>query len=110
VRDPKGRLEVAIRFTAAGPVLDLEAVGLIIRSDSEVMVDCQRFRVHARDRLSLESGGTLVERAAGDHRTEVGGHLEARARSVGIHAEQGSVDIEAAADARVVGDRLLFNC
>lgn len=109
VFDPAGRFELAVRFTAAGPVLEVAAIGLRLRSDADVTVDCERLRLHARDSIEITSGGALVEHVAGDRVSEVGGVLATIAAGVSVHAEDGELDLSASEDARVVGRRVLLN-
>lgn len=110
VSDPDGRFEIAIRFTEAGPVLEVEAIGLNVRSDAAVVVDCDRFHVHAREQITLESKGDLVERVAGDRRSVVEGGASVTADAVEIVAQDGEVEITASEDTRIDGRRVLLNC
>ena len=110
VTDPNGRFEIAIRFTEAGPVLDVSAIALNVRADAAVVLDCDSFHLHARDRITLDSRGDLVERVAGDHRTTVEGEASVSASSLKLHADDGDVEIAATEDARVDARRVLLNC
>ena len=110
VTDPNGRFEIAIRFTEAGPVLDVSAIALNVRADAAVVLDCDSFHLHARDRITLDSRGDLVERVAGDHRTTVEGEASVSAISLKLHADDGDVEIAATEDARVDARRVLLNC
>lgn len=109
VTDPAGRFEVAIRFTAAGPVLEVAALGLTLRSDAALTLSCDELRVNARDGITLDSQGDFLQRVAGDVRQEFAGALETCARSVSIAAQDGSVDVSASDDACIVGRRVLLN-
>ena len=109
VTDPDGRFEVAIRFTAAGPVLDVAAVGLTLRADADVVVDCDRLHLNARAGIRMQSDGDLVERIAGDRTCEVGGALASRAGTVSLSAEDGALEIAAVGDTRIDGRRVLLN-
>jgi hypothetical protein len=107
--DPHGRFELGIRFTAAGPVLELNAIALSMRADAAIDISCDRLNVVARDRITLSSAGDLLERVAGDRRTEVAGALATEARSVELAAIDGSVEIAAADDTTIIGRRVLLN-
>jgi uncharacterized protein (DUF2345 family) len=109
VTDPHGRFEVAIRFTAAGPVLEVAAIELDLRAAAALTLRCDRLHVNARDGITLESQGDLVQRVAGDVRQEFAGALETSARSGSIAALDGPIDVNAAEDARIVGRRVLLN-
>lgn len=109
VTDGEGRFELAIRFTAAGPVLDVAAIGLNVRADADVVVDCDRLRVSARSGIRLESGGDLVECVEGDRTTEVGGALTTTAADVSLVAADGALALAAVGDTRIDGRRVLLN-
>jgi hypothetical protein len=109
VHDPAGRFEVGIRFTAAGPVLEVLAIGLHLRADATLTIDCDRLRLHGRSGVTIDSGGDLVERVAGDRRSEIGGCGQTTAGSVQIEAVEGDVDVHAINDARLSGRRVLLN-
>lgn len=109
VTDPEGRFELAIRFTAAGPVLDVAAIGLTLRADADVVLDCDRLRVSARAGIRMETHGDLVECVRGDRTSEVDGALASRAASVSLRAEDGALEIAAVEDTRIEGRRVLLN-
>jgi hypothetical protein len=66
VRSAAGRLELRVRLTADGPVLDVEAIGLTLRSAGEVAVDCERFVVNAREDVAIEALAVRVESKLGN--------------------------------------------
>lgn len=109
VSDPHGRFEIAIRFTAAGPVLEVSAIALEMRAQAAVVLDCDSLHVRARDCITLESRGDLIERVAGEHRTEVEGGASVSASNIKLHADDGTVEIAATEDTRIDGRRVLVN-
>jgi hypothetical protein len=109
VRSAQGRLELRLRLTADGPVLDVEAVGLTLRSAGEVAVDCERFVVRAREDVAIEAGGTISQRAAGDHEVEAAGESTHEALAVRIESKLGNVELEANDDVLVRGERIRLN-
>ena len=109
VTDPNGRFEIAIRFTDAGPVLDVAAIALNLRAQSAVVVECDTFDVRAREHIGLDSGGDLVTRVAADHRIEVEGASAMSASSLTLHADDGAVEIAATEDTRIDGRRIVLN-
>lgn len=59
VRSPTGEIEVGIRLTSDGPVLQLRGVRLEIDSTDTVAVNCKRFELRADEALALRSGGDI---------------------------------------------------
>ena len=111
VSSPDGRVELAIRFTAAGPVLSFESAALSLKSAGEIAVECERFRVDASQALDLRSGGDLRTEAAGETLLRSGGDLrttaagETELRSGGdlrAHAS-GAAELRAEETARLEG-------
>lgn len=109
VRSPAGSLELTIRFTAAGPVVELSAAALSLHSEGPLSIDCDRLRVHARSGIVLATEGDLEQRVAGDLRSAVAGVAELHAQQVEIAAEQGDLELRADNDASLVGRRVLIN-
>jgi len=109
VTDPHGRFEIAIRFTEAGPVLDVAAIALHLRACAAVVLECESLDVRARERITLESAGDLVERVAGDHRVDVEGAASLSASSLTLHADDGAVEIAATEDTRIDGRRIVMH-
>lgn len=66
VRSPSGQVELAIRFTEAGPVLTFEAASISMRAAGAIDLQCARFQVQAREAAELASGGTLALSAGTD--------------------------------------------
>lgn len=109
VRSAQGRLELRVRLTADGPVLDVEAVGLTLRSAGEVAVDCERFVVRTREDVAIEAGGSISARAAGDLDVDVAGESTHKALAVRVESKLGNVELEANDDVIVRGERIRLN-
>jgi hypothetical protein len=58
LRNPSGMLELRVRLTEEGPVLQVEGVKVAIKSAEAVTVDCKSFEVKAED-VKLRSEGEL---------------------------------------------------
>lgn len=69
IRGQGGAIELRIRITAEGPVLQLEAARLSLKAAGSVDVDCATFNVRARESVELCSEGTL--RVQGDEGVQV---------------------------------------
>lgn len=59
LRAPSGMLELRIRLTEEGPVLQVEGVKVAIRAAEAVSVDCKTFEVRAEEAVKLHSDGQL---------------------------------------------------
>ncbi len=59
VRGAGGQLELRIRLTAEGPVLQMESLRLTLKAAQDVKVDCASFDVHAREGLALRADGEV---------------------------------------------------
>ncbi len=105
-----GRVELRVRFTEAGPVLSFEAAGLKLASVGEVAVECDRFRVEAREAVELRSGGSIESTAEGDAVTRAGGTARVEGRAVEVRSRRGDVDLKANDDVRLRGERIKLNC
>lgn len=102
VTSPEGRVELSIRFTESGPVLDFEAAAIQLKSAGEVAVQCNNFKVEAAKKIQLSTEGDMVQ--------DIGGKAHVEAHSVEVRARRGNVDINANDDVRLLGERIKLNC
>lgn len=94
VRAPDGRIELTVQLTDRGPVLSLRAARLVLEGEHAVDVECEDFRVRARNEVDLSAGG--------DARVE--GH------GVMLESRRADVSLQANDDVRLDGERVLLNC
>ncbi len=66
IRDPDGQLELRVRLTEDGPVVEIDAVKLEVKAAQTIALDCERFSVEAREAVELRSGRDLALRGQGD--------------------------------------------
>ena len=59
VRGAGGALELRIRMTADGPVLQMESLRLSLKAAQDVEVECNKFAVHAREDMALRADGDV---------------------------------------------------
>jgi hypothetical protein len=59
VHAPDGRLEVRIRLTEDGPVLELESVRLALRASEGIAVDTTDFELRAAGEIALDAEGEV---------------------------------------------------
>lgn len=75
VRGADGALELRIRMTAEGPVLQMESLRLSLKAAEQVQVQCRQFDVQASEQLTLKSQGTLDATAQQDLKIDAGGDV-----------------------------------
>jgi phage gp45-like len=63
IRSPGGMVELRVRLTEEGPVLQLDGVKLEVKAAESVDIECQRFSVKASEKAEISSGGDLEVRA-----------------------------------------------
>jgi phage gp45-like len=66
VRSPDGRLELRVRLTDEGPVLELDAARLDLTSVGAIDLTCERFAVRAREGVELHSDAEVSIRGQGN--------------------------------------------
>ena len=86
IRSPAGQVELRIKLTDDGPVLQLDGVRLSMNATDAIEMRCKTLSVDASESVQLVSRGTL-----------------------GLRSE-GSMEIESPDDVRVRGDNLYLNC
>ena len=85
IRNPSGMLELRIRLTEEGPVLQMESVKLDLKAAESVSVACKSFEVRAQDKVALRSEGELE-----------------------VHSEK-DMNVTSAEEVRVVGKMIYLN-
>jgi len=59
LRNPGGLLELRIKLTEDGPVLQVEGAKVALKATESVSVECKTFEVRAEEAVQLHSEGTL---------------------------------------------------
>jgi len=108
VTSPDGTFELAIAFTAAGPVLRLSAAALELSCSGDLRLDCENLALSARSSMAI-TAGNLTEEIAGTRTASVGGRSQLEARAVGIRARLGDVVLDANDNVRATGEKILLN-
>ena len=106
---PDGAIELRLRVTPEGPVLEVDAAALRLRA-REVAVDCERFALEASQGVAVRSGGELLQRAHGDATIQSRGEVRLHGESTEIRATLGELRLHANDDVRVNGERVRLNC
>jgi hypothetical protein len=99
---PEGGLRLTIIVTPAGPVLHVDGAGVMIQTTGVLGIAAERVAIHGREGVSLTSGTDVQVQATG--------RMDMQARSVGIKAEVGDVEVRANDDVRIDGERIRMNC
>jgi len=70
VRAASGLLELRVRLTDEGPVLQVEAVKVALTAEDSVAIKCKTFEVEASGDTIIQSGGELKLKAEGEIEVE----------------------------------------
>jgi hypothetical protein len=81
IRGPSGGLELRIRLTAEGPVLEIETVHLSLRAAESVDIDCKDFNLSA-DRIGLKSEGEMTLSGKADVRVDADGEVHVQGEMI----------------------------
>jgi hypothetical protein len=99
---PKGRPMVTIRICEEGVSVELASGPVVLNVDGDLKIEAGRLQLHARDRLSLTSGG--------DAEIVVEETLSTTASRQTVTATRGDVHLVANDDVRLDGERVRMNC
>lgn len=109
IRSAGGDMVLSVRLTDAGPVFSLSGASFEITAARTLSLSAETLRFSALKDLTIESGGALTERAAGDAVRDVGGTDRTIARDVEVAAHPGGISLRANDDVDVVGERVRLN-
>jgi len=68
VRNPAGQVELRIKLTEDGPVLQMESARLELKATESVEIESKRVAIKATEKLALESADEVSVEAEGDVR------------------------------------------
>jgi hypothetical protein len=109
ITSPTGRVELTVRCTDRGCVLEFCEGEIQLRSTSKIAVQCDELTLQARSRMELETLGELKTRVGGDHETTVAGRAKFEADDVELRARHGDAYVHANDNVRLVGEKILLN-
>lgn len=109
ISNPEGRVELMVRCTAEGCVLEFATADLALSAPGKVSLQCEELAVDARRRLELNTEGDWVSHVAGHSTTRVGGRAETHADEVELRANRGDALVHANDRVRLVGEQILLN-
>ncbi len=70
-----GQLELRIRITPEGPVLQMESVRLSLNASKSVDVNCGTFEVRATDSVDIHTDGTMQLSGKADVKVDAAGNV-----------------------------------
>jgi hypothetical protein len=108
IADANGMIELEIDLRESGPVVRVRAAALQIETAGDLSLGCERFELRARAGIRLASDRDLTASVAGDLDCRAAGHAHWEGRSVRLRSHR-EVQIEAADDVRLDGERILLN-
>lgn len=82
IRSGTGTLELRVRMTADGPVLQMESVRISLKAAEAVDVECGSFAVNARDSVDLKSGGGMRVSGEADVRVDATGEVHVKGKMI----------------------------
>ena len=85
IRAASGQVEVRIRMTEQGPVLQLEAVRLKLKATEAVEVETRRFAVKAEESIALASEGELALESSGETKVTAEGDVRVVGKTINLN-------------------------
>ena len=83
IRNPDGSIELRVRMTADGPVLQMESLRLSLKAAQDVEVECANFSVRSREQMTLQADGAL--RISGEADVHMDANGEVHVKGTLIH-------------------------
>ena len=77
IRGSQG-VELRIRMTADGPMLQMESLRLSLKAAQDVSVECANFSVHARQAMELNAAGALRIQGEADMHVDAQGEVHVK--------------------------------
>jgi len=106
----EGALELKIRITDEGPVLELDAASMVLKTSGDMSFRCKRLALEAEESIALRSGGDLEQDIGGGYRCQVGQDMEMSTQAGSITARRGDLEVKANDDLALDGGRVMLNC
>jgi hypothetical protein len=109
ITNAAGRVELSVRCTERGCVLEFSEGEIQLRSSSTIALQCDELKLQARTRMQLETLGDLQTRVGGDSQTTVGGRAQLEADDLELRARRGDAYVYSNDNVRLVGEKILLN-
>jgi hypothetical protein len=85
VRAASGTLELRIRMTGEGPVLEMESVRLKLRAAESVDIEAKEFNVDAERSVGLSSQGEITLSGKADVRVDAQGEVHVTGETIHLN-------------------------
>lgn len=109
IRSADGVMEVAIRFEAAGPVLEVRATSLAFEAQ-KIALRCEQLTTEVTGDAKVTVGGNLDELVRGRRRAASFGPTAISGRDVDVAADAGELRASSRDDLSLNGKNVLINC
>lgn len=109
IRSADGTMEVAIRFEASGPVLEVRAASLAFEAQ-KIALRCDELTTEVRGDAKVTVGGNLDELVRGRRRAASLGPTAISGRDVDVAADAGELRASSRDDLSLNGKNVLINC
>ena len=109
VTNPEGEIELSVRFTSTGPVLNFSSASIRMKTPGLIDMDCGQLKIRAKNGIDLKTEGNFEQQIEGQNivRCQRGSIHEAG--SVTLRAQKGDVRLKANDDVKIDGERVLLN-
>ncbi len=104
-----GTVELKIRITPEGPVLEFNQAHVALQSPGDLALDCRNLSLRTSGKLTVESGADFEQRVNGGYSVRVRDDAHLAAQAVKLEAELGEVALNANDDVSLNGLRVLLN-
>jgi hypothetical protein len=75
IHGAEGQLELRVKLTPEGPVLQMESIRLSLKATDSVNVECKNFEVRATESVDLHSDSTMQLSGQADVRVNANGDV-----------------------------------
>jgi phage gp45-like len=82
IRSAEGQIELRVKVTAEGPVLQMESVRLSLKASESVNVDCKNFEVRATESVDMHSDGGMQISGQADIRVDANGNVIVKGETI----------------------------
>jgi len=109
VRSRSGQVLLRLEVGERGPVLSFDSAEVELRARDRLKLSAPELTLRADDKLTVECGGDVEERIAGDHHTCVQGDERLEAGSVQLQANDDDVKVRAVNTIALDGEHIGLN-
>lgn len=102
-------LNLQLRLTPEGPVLDFDTPNLTIRNQGNLNLEADNLCIRTKGKMVQDVGGDFQQRTSGHHHVAVRDDLRMEAQGMALEAVRGELDIKASDDVALEGLRILHN-